>query len=121
MIHRKLNTVFIPVADLKESVDWYERVMGFEIDPVQYNEIEELPVYTFQMGETSLTLEEEKEFTPPASNVPICNFHTTQIEIVREDFQEKEVTIESEIITFPDFSYFNFRDINGNLLMICTG
>ncbi|MGD6956084.1 VOC family protein [Rossellomorea aquimaris] len=121
MIHRKLNTVFIPVADLKESVDWYERVMGFEIDPVQYNEIEDIPVYTFQMGETSLTLEEEKGFTPPASNVPICNFQTTQIEKVREDFHEKKVTIESRIITFPNFSYFNFRDVNGNLLMICTG
>jgi predicted enzyme related to lactoylglutathione lyase len=121
MIQRKMNTVFIPVVNLKDSVDWYAKVLGFEIDPVQYNEIEELPVYTFQMGETSLTLEEEKGFTPPASNVPICNFQTTQIEKVREDFHEKKVTIESRIITFPNFSYFNFRDVNGNLLMICTG
>ncbi|MGM0854259.1 MAG: VOC family protein [Bacillota bacterium] len=80
MIQRKLNTVFIPVANLKESVDWYEKVLGFEIDPMQYKEIEELPVYTFQMGETSLTLEEDKGFTPPSSNVPICNFHTPQME-----------------------------------------
>jgi catechol 2,3-dioxygenase-like lactoylglutathione lyase family enzyme len=121
MIQRKMNTVFIPVVNLKDSVDWYEKVLGFEIDPVQYSEIEDLPVYTFPMGETSLTLEEEKGFTPPASNVPICNFHTTQIEKVREDFHEKKVTFESGIITFPDFSYFNFRDVNGNLLMICTG
>jgi catechol 2,3-dioxygenase-like lactoylglutathione lyase family enzyme len=61
MIQRKMNTVFIPVVNLKDSVDWYAKVLGFEIDPVQYNEIEELPVYTFQMGETSLTLEEEKD------------------------------------------------------------
>ncbi|KAA0562550.1 VOC family protein [Bacillus sp. CH30_1T] len=103
MIHRKLNTVFIPVADLKESVDWYAKVLGFEIDPVQYNEIEDIPVYTFQMGETSLTLKEEKGFTPPASNVPICNFQTTQIEKVREDFHEKKVQLNPGSSRFPIF------------------
>ncbi|UII58577.1 VOC family protein (plasmid) [Cytobacillus spongiae] len=121
MIERKLNTVFIPVANLKESVDWYGEVLGFEKDPEQYQYIDKLPVYTFQMGETSLTLEEEKGYTSSASSVPLCNFHTGQIEEVRKSFQEKGVRIESELTTFVDFSYFNFRDINGNLLMICTG
>ncbi|WP_171050749.1 hypothetical protein [Bacillus sp. BHET2] len=35
--------------------------------------------------------------------------------------EENQVMIVSEIVTFPDFSYSNFNDINGNLLMICTG
>ncbi|WP_064091270.1 VOC family protein [Rossellomorea aquimaris] len=121
MIERKLNTVFIPVANLKESVNWYQSILGFEVDEEQYKEIEQLPVYTFQMGETSLTLEVESDFTPSPSKIPICNIHTNQIEKVRDSFLSKKVVIESDIISFPDFSYFNFRDVNGNLLMICTG
>lgn len=116
-----MNTVFIPVSDLKESVDWYERVLGFEIDPLQYHQIAKLPVYTFQMGETSLTLEEDRGFIPSSTKVPICNFHTTEIEKAKRELEENRVRIVSEIVTFPDFSYFNFNDINGNLLMICTG
>ncbi|MCA1054463.1 VOC family protein [Rossellomorea aquimaris] len=117
----KINTVFIPVADLKESVDWYGDVLGLTIDPEQYHSINTLPVYTFAMGETSLTLEKEDGFTPSPSTVPICNIHTEDIEKVYDDFSKEGVQIQSNIITFPEFSYFNFRDLNGNLLMMCTG
>jgi predicted enzyme related to lactoylglutathione lyase len=121
MIVTKINTVFIPVADLRNSVEWYSENLGFRLDPEQYREIDHLPVYTFPMGETSLTLEAEESFMPSTSTVPICNFHTAEIGKVREDFLSRGISIESDIITFPDFSYFNFRDLNGNLLMICTG
>ncbi|MGR3764652.1 VOC family protein [Rossellomorea sp. NS-SX7] len=121
MIVNKINTVFIPVADLRKSVDWYRQILGLEVDQEQYREIDGLPVYTFSMGETSLTLEKEESYIPSASTVPICNIHTTEIDRVREDFLSRGVVVESEIVTFPDFSYFNFRDLNGNLLMICTG
>ncbi|WP_175991359.1 VOC family protein [Bacillus sp. Marseille-Q1617] len=121
MIVNKINTVFIPVADLRKSVDWYGQTLGLRIDQQQYREIDDLPVYTFSMGDTSLTLEREESFIPSPSTVPICNIHTADIEKVREDFLSSGVAVESEIITFPDFSYFNFRDLNGNLLMICTG
>jgi catechol 2,3-dioxygenase-like lactoylglutathione lyase family enzyme len=121
MIVKKINTVFIPVADLRKSVEWYAENLGFRLDQDQYREIDQLPVYTFPMGETSLTLEAEESFMPSTSTVPICNIHTVEIDKVREDFLSKGVIIESDIISFPDFSYFNFRDLNGNLLMICTG
>jgi predicted enzyme related to lactoylglutathione lyase len=122
MIRNRIPTVFIPVLDLKESVKWYSEVFGFELDSDQWKEIDSLPVYTFAMDSSYLTLDaniaSQGEFQP--SKYPICNIACDEIHDVWKRFGELGVERLSEIISFPNLSYFTFKDPDGNILMMCS-
>jgi predicted enzyme related to lactoylglutathione lyase len=122
MILNVIPTVFIPVLNLKTSVKWYSEVLGFQLDTEQWGKIDSLPVYTFAMDSSYLTLDAnitaQGEFQP--SNYPICNIACESIKDVWKRFEELDVERISEIIHFPNLSYFNFKDPDGNILMMCS-
>lgn len=96
--------------------------MGIEVSVGKYSG----PIYTFDMGSgrPGLTLDnhcfdEDYEFIP--SNQPLFNLSCTDIDKAYEFVKnELDAEIVTEIETFPDLSYFNFRDPDGNIIMICT-
>ncbi|WP_083954085.1 VOC family protein [Virgibacillus siamensis] len=120
-IKNKMNTVFVHVSDLKNSVRWYSRLLNEQVD---LSEVKE-PVHNMTLNQyTGLTLDagptgEKKEIVP--SEYPLFNFHTEDIEKAYVFVKELGYPIESEIIRFDDFSYFNVSDPDGNIIMICTG
>jgi predicted enzyme related to lactoylglutathione lyase len=122
MILNRIPTVFVPVANLRESVEWYSKILGVDIDHVQWEQIESLPVYTFSLEGSSLTLDANivkgKAIQP--SPYPICNIACENIHEVWNHFEREGVELPDKIIYFPDLAYFNFKDINGNTLMMCS-
>ncbi|MFC4409091.1 VOC family protein [Chungangia koreensis] len=120
-ISNQINTIFVHVSDLKNSVEWYSKLLGQEFDL----SIVSRPVYNMTINDhTGLTLDagpegERKEFTPIP--YPLFNFHTNEIDQAYEYMGEMDFSIESEIVRFEDFSYFIISDPDGNQIMICTG
>ena len=120
-IKNKINTIFIHVTDLEESVKWYGQLLGQEVDLANVSR----PVYNFIMDQyTGLTLDagppgKTKEIVPASH--PLFNFHTDDISRAYEFIHELGYQIESAIVEFDDFAFFNISDPDGNIIMICNG
>ncbi|MDM5335818.1 VOC family protein [Fictibacillus enclensis] len=124
IIKSKINTVFIHVTDLKRAVDWYADTLGFSVDQEEYKALNDLPVYTFQMGETSLSLDAHKfddSFVFKPAPHPVCNIHCEDIYKAHEMLKDKKVEILSDVIDLGDLAFFNIKDMDGNVLMMCNG
>ncbi|RPF55288.1 VOC family protein [Aquisalibacillus elongatus] len=120
VIKSQINTVFIHVSDLRESVNWYSQLLGHDVDLSKVSD----PVYNFQLNHhTGLTLDsgpngETKDIK--ASQYPLFNFHTDDIQKSYEDLQKQGYQIETDIIEFDDLAYFNVSDPDQNIIMICN-
>jgi catechol 2,3-dioxygenase-like lactoylglutathione lyase family enzyme len=119
-IVNRMNTVFVHVADLEKSAGWYCKLLGQKVtDPV------ENPVYNLKMdGATGLTLDagpygEGKR--PQACPYPLFNLHTEDIHKAYSWMENEGFAVQPEITQFDDFSFFNVKDPDGNIIMICTG
>lgn len=121
VIEKRLNTVFVHVSDLSASVDWYGKLLNFSPDITTVTN----PVYTFTLDQhTSLTLDagpsgEQKQIIP--SPHPLFNFHTKEIEQAYALVKELGFSIQSNIETYPDLSFFTLLDPDGHIIMICDG
>ncbi|WP_129688205.1 VOC family protein [Gottfriedia acidiceleris] len=119
-IVNKVNYVFIHVKDLKKSVNWYCKLLGITFDSSQIKS----PVFNIPVtGTTGLTLDDHT-FDPnfkfePSKNV-LFNFYTEDIDAAYNFMKKNNITIVKEIERIGEFAYFNFEDLDGNVLMICT-
>ncbi|WP_284644773.1 VOC family protein [Paenibacillus silviterrae] len=119
-IHHRIDTIFVHVTDLEASIKWYGKLMGVEVKEGDRKG----PIYTFAMGpgRPGLTLDNHSmddgyELLP--SNQPLFNLSTEDIHAAYEHVVGMGAEIVEEIETFPDLSYFTFKDPDGNVLMIC--
>jgi predicted enzyme related to lactoylglutathione lyase len=120
-IVNQINTVFVHVSNLKESVRWYSELLGQEFDLGQVAD----PVYNIEINHfTGLTLDagpagKTKQVKP--LDYPLFNFHTEDIDEAFSFVKEMGCEVSDGIVRFGDFSYFTVRDPDGNVVMICTG
>ncbi|MGG3915402.1 VOC family protein [Rossellomorea vietnamensis] len=120
-ILNQINTVFVHVSNLKESVRWYSELLGqaYDLDQV------EDPVYNLAINHfTGLTLDAGPEGVTKGAgqhNHPLFNFHTENIEVAYSYVEQLNYEIVSDITRFDDFSFFIIQDPDGNRVMICTG
>ncbi|MGD6843417.1 VOC family protein [Bacillus infantis] len=119
-IVNRMNTVFVHVADLKKSAGWYCKLLGQKVtEPV------ENPVYNVKMdGETGLTLDAGScadGKRPQAGPNPLFNLHTGDIHKAYSWMEKEGFDVQAGITHFDDFSFFNVKDPDGNIIMICTG
>jgi predicted enzyme related to lactoylglutathione lyase len=119
-IKTKVNNVFIHVINLKESAEWYSNLLGIPFDPDKV----ESPVYNIPVtSETGLSLDDhtfDPGFNLNPSDHVLFNFLVDDVEEAYTFVKSKGITITREIERIGDFAYFNFRDPDGNVLMICN-
>jgi predicted enzyme related to lactoylglutathione lyase len=119
-IKNQMNGVFIHVADLKKSAEWYTNLLGLEVDLSTV----ESPVYNIPLkGSTSLTLDDhtfDPTFKHEPSNAPLFNFYSPDIEEAYQFIQNKGIEVVREIERVGDTAWFNIKDPDGNVVMICN-
>lgn len=115
-----VNNVFIHVSDLVRSAEWYSSLLGLSFS----KEDVASPVYNIPVTSvTGLTLDDhtfDPGFTLKPSNHVLFNFFVDDIDEAYNFIQNKGITIVREIERIGDFAYFNFQDLDGNVLMICN-
>lgn len=120
-IQNKVNTIFIHVTDLAQSVKWYSDLLGQDYD---LNTVQR-PVYNLKVDQqVGITLDAGPEGEVKKlgnQSYPLFNFHTDNIDEAYNFIKQLDYDVESEIVRFEDFSYFNLKDPDGNIIMICTG
>lgn len=120
-IKNQINTIFVHVSNLERSARWYSQLLDQAIDLTRVSE----PVHNIKINHyTGLTLDAgptsiKKESNP--SEYPLFNFHTDDIDHSFAYLKELGFRIESNIVRFDDFAYFNISDPDRNIIMICTG
>lgn len=116
----KVNNVFIHVSDLKKSAAWYSRLLGLPFDERDV----ESPVYNVPVSsKAGLTLDDhtfDPGFSLQPSDHVLFNFYAEDIDEAYRFIKENDIPIAREIERIGDFAYFNFRDPDGNVLMICN-
>lgn len=116
----KVNNVFIHVSDLKKSVEWYSNLLGLSFDE---NEVES-PVYNIPVTtETGLTLDDhtfDPSFRLNPSDHVLFNFFVADIDEAYKFIKTNGIPLVKEIERIGEFAYFNFQDVDGNVLMICN-
>ncbi|MFE8700080.1 VOC family protein [Cytobacillus sp. FJAT-54145] len=119
-IKNQMNGVFVHVSNLKAAVEWYSHLLGLEID---INQVES-PVYNIPItGSTSLTLDDhtfDPNFVHVSTPNPIFNLFAPDINQAYDYIKSKEIEIVREIEWVGETAWFNVKDLDGNVVMICN-
>lgn len=119
-IQSHINNVFVHVSDLKNSVEWYAKVLGItvEMDKV------ESPVYNIPVtGQTGLSLDDhtfDPSFHRTPGSGPLFNLFAPDIDAAYADIKEKNIKIIREIEWHGEVGWFNVEDPDGNVVMVCN-
>jgi len=106
-------TLSIPVADLDRAIDWYQKVLGFQLDyrldDLGWCELKS-PVDKVAVG---LSVVEKPN---PGGATP--TFGVKNIEAAKASLESNDVRIDGEIVTIENMvSLLTFYDVDGNALM----
>lgn len=112
-LFQRIDTVFVPIRDIKKAADWYVQVLGGTLgwsgDDGEYQCIE--------FGDTSITLfltDEQTYFEPRRS---AFNFYVSNAEEAHSYLKENGVRVEE--VKEYGAKYFIFYDLDGNCLEVC--
>lgn len=111
-ILKQIGTIFIPVSDIEKARDWYCDILGLKVkDEIQFGHLYVIPLDGTNIVLDSKIYSEEKIFRAPA-----FHFNTNNIEEAFQYMENKGVNLITEI---EHNHYFNFKDPDGNILMVC--
>ena len=111
-ILKQIGTVFIPVSNIEKARDWYCDILGLETD----GEIQFGHLYVIPMEGTGIVLDSKIYSEDRIFKVPAFHFNTKSIEEAFYFMSKKDVDL---ITPIEHNHYFNFKDPDGNILMIC--
>ncbi|MBO0992874.1 VOC family protein [Bacillus sp. SD088] len=118
-IKNQMNSVFVHVTNLKASTKWYCELLALQVDLDKV----ESPVFNVPVvGTTSLTLDDhafDPDFQHKPSLSPIFNFYASDIDEAYYWVEEKDIEIVREIERAGGTAWFNIKDPDGNIVMIC--
>ncbi|GGP11715.1 VOC family protein [Oceanobacillus neutriphilus] len=111
-ILNQIGTVFIPVSNIEKARDWYCDILGLKTD----GEILFGHLYVIPMNGTGIVLDSKIYAKDKIFKAPAFHLNTKNIEEAFQYMKNKGV----HLITAIEHShYFNFKDPDGNMLMIC--
>ena len=108
----QIGTVFIPVSNIEQARDWYCDILGLKVD----GEIQFGHIYVIPMNGTAVVLDSKIFSEETRLKTPLFHFNTENIEEAYTFMKIKKVHLITEI---EHNHYFNFKDLDGNHLMIC--
>lgn len=111
-ILNQIGTVFIPVSDIEKARDWYCDILGLNPD----GEIPFGHLYVIPMEGTGIVLDSKIYSEDKVFKTPAFHFNTKNIDEAFRFINRKGVNLITDI---EHNHYFNFKDPDGNILMMC--
>jgi len=121
-IKREVGSVFIPVRDIDRTRAWYRDVLGLAVGEVEWGHL-----CSIQMDNGPGLLLDQK-LTPDGAGAavqigayPLFMFFTDDIDASLSFLRARGVEIlEYGGTAIQNGHWFNFRDCEGNMLMVCA-
>ncbi|MFD1387359.1 VOC family protein [Oceanobacillus oncorhynchi subsp. oncorhynchi] len=110
-ILKQIGTVFIPVSDIEKARDWYCDILGLHAD----GEILFGHLYVIPMKGAGIVLDSKIYAKDKTFKTPAFHLNTNNIEEAFQYMKDKQVHLLTEV---EYDHYFNFKDPDGNILMI---
>lgn len=112
-LEKKIGAIFIPVSDIKKAKDWYCHLLDLPGDcEILY---EHIYVISLENG-TDIVLDSKIYDKRNRGEAPMFHFNARDIHKAYEELNSKGV----EIITPIEHNHwFNFKDPDENVLMVC--
>lgn len=110
-IMSQIGTVFIPVSNIEQARDWYCDLLGIKPD----GEILYGHLYILPFDGTGIVLDSQIFSSETIYKEPAFHFNTKSIEESFKFVKEKGIEVICEI----QGNWFNFKDPDGNALMVC--
>ncbi len=108
----QIGTVFIPVSDIEKARGWYCDLLGVPSE----GEILFGHLYVLPMDGAGIVLDSKIYSEESTFKVPAFHFNTTDIQQAYEFMK----SIDAELTTgIENEHWFNFKDPDGNHLMVC--
>ncbi|WP_445491067.1 VOC family protein [Niallia sp. 03133] len=111
-ILNKIGAIFIPVNNIEEARNWYCDIVGLQAG----GEILSGHLYIVPMEGTSIVLDSKVYSEENIFKTPPFHFNTNNIKQAYEYMKSKKVELITEI---ENNHWFNFKDPDGNCLMVC--
>lgn len=112
-IKNEVGGIFIPVRDIEEARDWYCHILGLPND----GEVLFGHLYILPMAKGSGVVLDSKIYAENAVfKVPAFHFNTDNVTEAYDYMLANGVQMVS---TIQHDQYFNFKDMDGNMLMVC--
>jgi glyoxylase I family protein len=112
LIKKDILGIMHYVKDLEHASQWYCKSLGFTIRNYDFNDFVELTVE----GQYVMHLFKSEDSSP--ADKAIFVFDTEDIISAHKTLRERKVDIQP-IQQYGDHAEFNFKDCDGNVLMIC--
>ena len=114
-IENRIGQVFIPVRDMPRAIGWYGKILGLPTGQASHGDT----IYDLQtQGETGLALDANKPDFDTSGPARFF-FWTEDIRACLDFLQQHDVPIEGQIEDIGQVSLLQFRDPDGNPLMVC--
>ncbi|RUT28031.1 VOC family protein [Paenibacillus zeisoli] len=111
-IQNRIGTVFIPVSNIERARDWYCDILNLP----RNGEILYGHLYVIPMEGTSIVLDSKIYAEDHVFKAPAFHFNTEDIEEAFNYMRSKNVNLTTPI---EHNHWFNFKDPDGNQLMVC--
>lgn len=107
-----MGTIFIPVSNIERARDWYCDLLGLSAD----GEILFGHLYVLPMNGTGIVLDSKIFSNDHIYKTPAFHLNSENIEEAYEYVKKKEIEITTAI---EHQHYFNIKDPDGNVIMVC--
>lgn len=117
----KLPAVFVHVQDLPRAVEFYTQLFGLPYDPAA-NYGNGVYIIELENGADLLLDANHAQHAHPSSTFPLhasCMFSTSDIDAAHSWLTERDIEIVTELYRDPNVAFFNFKDPDGNIQMLC--
>ena len=117
----KLPAVFVHVRDLRRAADFYTQLLGLAYDPkADFGN----GIYVIQLpNDVDLILDSSHSHHVQENNGfemhATCMFATQDIDAAHGWLEAQGVEIVTDLYHDPNVAFFNFKDPDGNIQMIC--
>ncbi|WP_462413586.1 VOC family protein [Neobacillus sp. Marseille-QA0830] len=108
----EIGTIFIPVSHIENARDWYCDILGIPPE----GEVLFGHLYVIPLNGTSIVLDSKIYSGDVTFKAPAFHFNTRNIEEAFQYMKSKNVELTTEI---QHNHWFNFKDPDGNQLMVC--
>jgi catechol 2,3-dioxygenase-like lactoylglutathione lyase family enzyme len=111
-ILNQIGTIFIPVSNIKKARNWYCDILGIPADgEILYDHL-----YIVPMIGTGIVLDSKIYSEDNIFKTPAFHLNTNDIKQAYEYMRGKNIELTTEI---EHNQWFNFKDPDGNHLMVC--
>ncbi|WP_226657569.1 VOC family protein [Pseudalkalibacillus hwajinpoensis] len=111
-ILNEVGAVFIPVKNIEAAKEWYCELLGLEAE----GDIIAGHLFIVPMNGTGLVLDSKIYTEENVYQTPPFHFDTKDIHAAFSYMKAKEIELITDI---ENGHWFNFKDPDGNVLMVC--